>query len=152
MQVLLADMMVHPIDPALQCRKMAFDGVRCDAHASLTVTEFVDGRLKNRFEKYGWEGQVVCGDGKAAHQYVPEEYPRLLREVNPNRIRASWELSQLVFARVKKKAGRKHDGKPKRRNSPGDSHYLRTSGQAGNSRKSHGRVPDVAGRSETAPH
>jgi len=37
------------------------------AKSSLTVTEFVDGRLKNRFEKYGWKGQVVCGDGKAAH-------------------------------------------------------------------------------------
>lgn len=37
------------------------------AKDNLTVTEFVEGRLKNRFEKLGWKGQVVCGDGSTAH-------------------------------------------------------------------------------------
>ena len=35
MQVLLADVMVHPIDPALQGRKITFDRVRGDAQAVL---------------------------------------------------------------------------------------------------------------------
>jgi hypothetical protein len=37
------------------------------AKGSLTVNDFIEGRLKRRFDKFGWKGQVVCGDGSTAH-------------------------------------------------------------------------------------
>jgi len=36
------------------------------AKKSLTVKEFIAARLK-RFERYGWTGHVVLGDGSTAH-------------------------------------------------------------------------------------
>jgi hypothetical protein len=41
MQVLLADVMVHPIDPAFQRRKISLDGVCGDAHAVLVPHVFI---------------------------------------------------------------------------------------------------------------
>jgi hypothetical protein len=37
------------------------------AKGTFTVKEFVGGRLRKRFEKFGWRGQVVLGDGSTAH-------------------------------------------------------------------------------------
>src|SRR4029077_17148755 len=40
-QVLLSDVMVHPIDPAFQCRKVALDSVRRDADSVLVSHVFI---------------------------------------------------------------------------------------------------------------
>lgn len=37
------------------------------AKDNLTVKDFVNGRIKERFAKFKWRGQVVCGNGSTAH-------------------------------------------------------------------------------------
>jgi hypothetical protein len=39
MQVLLPDVMVHPVDPAFQCRKISLNRICGDAHARLASSK-----------------------------------------------------------------------------------------------------------------